>query len=108
MSDYVVKTYKFKLAPNTPREDFVALNAQMDQLLLKTQGFVYRSLAETADNEWLDIVYWSSQDIANKAEAIMGEEIMKALMSAIDVETVTCDSATILTQVYPEMLQNQA
>lgn len=103
MPETIVKTYQFKLSPGTSKPSFLALNQQMDELLLKMDGFVYRSLAETEGGEWLDIVYWSSNDAAGQAESLMGEKVMQSLMEAIDAESIKVQKASIATQVYPEM-----
>ncbi len=108
MSEYIVKTYRFSLNSAIKRDVFLALSQEMDQLLLTIKGFVYRSVAEQENGEWLDIVYWDSVQSAGAAEPLMGEKIMDNIMKTIDAKTLNVHQATIVSQVYPEMQQSPA
>jgi hypothetical protein len=105
MSQYIVKTYSFKTKPQLSAKDFLRVSAQMDNFALAADGFVYRSVAQIAEHEWLDCVYWSSASAAKKAEAVMEQPFMQAFMDCIVEGSVVCHEAVIATQVYPEMHQ---
>ena len=105
MSTNVVKTYFFKLAENVSREDFMAVSQAMDVELLAVEGFMYRSVAQKEDGEWMDVIYWDSAEAAGSAEQKLSPELMEKLMVMIDKDSVSYHIATIATQVYPEMLQ---
>lgn len=105
MSNYIIKTYQFKTKPEVGKDAFLVVSAQMDAYILEMEGFVYRSVAQVADCEWLDCVYWSSAETAKAADAVMDQPFMEAFMACVDSSTVVCTEAIIATQVYPEMHQ---
>lgn len=105
MSNNIVKTYHFKTKPEVGKDAFLVVSAQIDAYMLATEGFVYRSVAQVADGEWLDCVYWSCAEAARAADNVMDQPFMTAFMACIEPSSVVCMQAEIATQVYPEMHQ---
>lgn len=103
MSDYVVKFYQFKLNPTSTRASFLRSSEAMDRLLLRAEGFVYRSLARLDQHLWQDMVYWEDAKSAAEAERMMSTPEQQAFIGHIDVASVIQTQAKILTQVYPGM-----
>ena len=106
MSNYIIKTYHFKTKSEVGKDAFLVVSAQVDAYLLEVEGFVYRSVAQVTEYEWLDCVYWSSAEAAQAGgDAAMEQPFMEAFMACIDPATVVYTEAVIATQAYPEMHQ---
>lgn len=102
---YVVKIYTFKTLASTTPEHFLAHSQNIDDFALSLEGFVYRSVAQQKDGQWLDIVYWNSESAAQKANSIMEQPFMADFMACLDPESVCVQEAIIASQVYPQMNQ---
>ena len=75
----LVEITTFKLNTGVSNADFVKSAEQMQKDFLKKQeGFIKRTLAQSGDTLWTDIVYWTNKDsqsqtmqLAEKTEAVI-------------------------------------
>ena len=62
---------------------------QQNQFIKQQPGFYYRSLIKESDEQFLDIVYWESEEKAKAAgEKFMAQPWAEQMMSLIDVTSI--------------------
>ncbi len=74
MSD-TIELVRFRLQPGKTAADWLKANEKINTWMKAQPGFRFRSLSETDDGEWWDMVYWASMDAALAA----GEKFMPEL-----------------------------
>jgi hypothetical protein len=66
MSD-TIELVRFRLQPGKTSADWLKANEKINEWVKAQPGFRFRSLSETEDGEWIDMVYWESLEAAKKA-----------------------------------------
>jgi len=93
----VVEIVNFKLATGFTINDFLQSNEQMNQFLQDQEGMLYRSLCETEQGEFIDIVYWDSMENAHKAQqAFYTSELCQAFAQCIDKESIKLEHIKVI------------
>lgn len=75
MSD-TIELVRFRLQQGKTSADWLKANEKINEFMKVQPGFRFRSLSETDDGEWLDLVYWESLETANAASEKFGAEMM--------------------------------
>lgn len=93
----VVEIVNFKLAAGYTIHDFLKSNEKMDLFLKEQDGVLYRSLCESDDGGFVDIVYWDNIDNAKKAQqAFYSSELCQAFAQCIAKESVKLEHVNVL------------
>jgi len=87
MSD-TIELVRFRLKNDKTAADWLMANEKINDWIKKQPGFRFRSLSETDDGEWIDMVYWESLEAAKASGAKFGEEIGPACEPLIDMTSV--------------------
>jgi hypothetical protein len=87
MSD-TIELVRFRLQQGKTSADWLKANEKINDWIKLQPGFRFRSLSETEDGEWLDMVYWESLDAAKKAGEKFGEEVGPSCEPLIDMTSV--------------------
>ncbi|HEY5993349.1 MAG TPA: hypothetical protein VIU46_01995 [Gallionellaceae bacterium] len=74
MSD-TIELVRFRLNQGKTAADWLKANEKINDWMKAQPGFRFRSVSETADGEWWDLVYWESLEAAHAA----GEKFMPAM-----------------------------
>lgn len=89
MTETCLEMVRFRLAEGADAEAFRAAAPVVTDWAARQPGFIYRSLAEEAGGDWLDLVWWSSEAAAKTAgEKFMADMKGTPFVSMIDPETV--------------------
>jgi heme-degrading monooxygenase HmoA len=86
----MVEITTFKLKNSISNADFIKSAEQMQNDFLKRQeGFIKRTLTQSGDSLWTDIVYWKSKESHNKAMQLAEKtEAVVPFMEKIDFSSV--------------------
>jgi heme-degrading monooxygenase HmoA len=86
----IVELAQFKLADGVDEQSFLrAADAVQEDFLRKQDGYIDRELLKGEDNQWLDILHWSSLEEAQQAsEAMLQAPSAAGFMQAIDPTSV--------------------
>ena len=90
----------FKLKGGIAVENFLKASVEMEKhFAAKQRGFIKRTLAKGADNEWIDVVYWETMDDATKAmESAMKSPACAPMFGMIDDASIKMSHFEILSQ----------
>ena len=86
MSDTIVNM-RFRLQPGRSRKDWLRANEQVNTWIGRQPGFRYRSLSETADGEWIVIVYWISAEAAEVADRGFVQDMGNLIFPFVDMDS---------------------
>lgn len=75
MSD-TIELVRFRLKEGKTSADWLKANEKINDWMKAQPGFRFRSLSETDDGEWMDMVYWESLEAATAAGERFGAEMM--------------------------------
>ncbi len=75
MSD-TIELVRFRLKEGKTSADWLKANEKINDWMKAQPGFRFRSLSETDDGEWMDMVYWASLEAAAAAGERFGAEMM--------------------------------
>jgi len=89
MSD-TIELVRFRLQPGKTAADWLKASEKISDWMKVQSGFQFRSVSETDDGEWWDLVYWASMDAARAA----AEHFMRDLGEVI-APLVVRDSVVI-------------
>lgn len=79
----------FKLKPEADDSQLADLQPEVNSFIKQQPGFYYRSLAKDTDGQYLDIVYWESEEKAKAAsEKFMEQAWAEKMMSLIDESSI--------------------
>ncbi len=78
MSD-TIELVRFRLQPGNTAADWLKVNEKINDWMKVQPGFQFRSVSETEDGEWWDLVYWASMEAALAA----GEKFLRDLGEVI-------------------------
>ncbi|MEO0564177.1 MAG: hypothetical protein AAF125_18880 [Chloroflexota bacterium] len=89
----VFEVTRFRLIEDADVESFLAAAAAVEVVLNKTDGFVCRQLLANANGDWVDLVYWTSQEkaeaaVAGMEQVIMSDEVLMPFFLLIDPESI--------------------
>jgi hypothetical protein len=86
----LVEITTFKLNTGVSNADFVKSAEQMQNDFLKKQeGFIKRTLAQSGDTLWTDIVYWTNKESQSQAMQLAEKtEAVIPFMEKIDFNSV--------------------
>ncbi len=87
MSD-TIELVRFRLKQGKTAADWLKANEKITDWIKAQPGFRFRSLSETDDGEWIDMVYWESLEAAKSAGAKFGEEVRPSCEPLVDVGSV--------------------
>ena len=87
MSD-TIELVRFRLQTGKTSADWLKANEKINDWIKVQPGFRFRSLSETDDGEWIDMVYWESLEAAKSAGAKFGEEVGPTCEPLIDMNSV--------------------
>lgn len=88
MSD-TIELVRFRLQEGKTAADWLKANKKIDEFMQAQPGFRFRSLSETDDGEWWDLVYWENPDAANAASEKFGAEMMSVCEPLVAPGSVT-------------------
>ncbi len=90
----------FKLKGGIAVEDFLKASVEMEKhFATKQRGFIKRTFAKGADNEWIDVVYWETMNDATKAmESAMKSPACAPMFGMIDDASIKMHHFEILSQ----------
>lgn len=87
MSD-TIELVRFRLQQGKTSTDWLKANEKINDWIKQQPGFRFRSLSETDDGEWIDMVYWENLESAKTAGAKFGEEVGPHCEPLIDMTSV--------------------
>lgn len=87
MSD-TIELVRFRLKKDKTAADWLKANEKINDWIKLQPGFRFRSLSETEDGEWLDVVYWENLEAAQTAGTKFGEEMGPNCEPLIDMTSV--------------------
>jgi hypothetical protein len=87
MSD-TIELVRFRLKQDKTAADWLKANEKINDWIKVQPGFRFRSLSETDDGEWIDMVYWESLEAAKASGAKFGDEVGPACEPLIDMTSV--------------------
>lgn len=87
MSD-TIELVRFRLQPDKTREQWLSANEAITAWVQEQPGFRFRSLSESDDGEWIDMVYWESREAAETAGKKFGEEMIGHCMSLVADDSI--------------------
>jgi hypothetical protein len=87
MSD-TIELVRFRLKQDKTATDWLKANEKINDWIKVQPGFRFRSLSETDDGEWIDLVYWESLEAAKASGAKFGEEVGATCEPLIDMTSV--------------------
>ncbi len=82
MSD-TIELVRFRLQPGKSATDWLKANEKINEWMKAQPGFCYRSVSETDDGEWWDLVYWASREAALAAGEKFMREVGEACMPLV-------------------------
>lgn len=82
MSD-TVELVRFRLQDGKTSADWLKVNEKINGWMKAQPGFRFRSVSETADGEWWDLVYWESLQAAEAAGEKFGAEMLPLCMPLV-------------------------
>jgi len=84
-----IELVSFKLKPNVDETQLADLQPAVNEFIKQQPGFHYRSLIKDTDGQFLDIVYWESEEKAKAAgKNFMEQSWAQQMMSLIDENSI--------------------
>ncbi len=87
MSD-TIELVRFCLSEGKTAPDWLKANEKINDWIKQQPGFRFRSLSETEDGEWIDMVYWESLEASKAAGEKFGPELGATCEEVIDMTSV--------------------
>lgn len=87
MSD-TIELVRFRLKQDKTAADWLKANEKINDWIKVQPGFRFRSLSETDDGEWIDMVYWENLEAAKAAGAKFGDEVAPTCEPLIEIGSV--------------------
>ena len=99
MNQSIVELVQFKLKSGVSEKQLEATHESINAFLQKQPGFIYRSLSQDSDNQWIDIVYWESLETAKAAsDALMQDPDGQAMVALCDMDSVSMKHLPAITE----------
>lgn len=87
MSD-TIELVRFRLSEGKTAAEWLKENEKLNTWVAQQPGFRFRSVSETDDGEWIDMVYWESLEAAKAAGEKFGAEMGATCEQMIDMASV--------------------
>lgn len=87
MSD-TIELVRFRLQPGLTSADWLKANEKINDWMKAQPGFRFRSVSETDDGEWWDLVYWDNLEAAEAAGQKFGAEMMPVCAPLVAPDSV--------------------
>lgn len=87
MSD-TIELVRFRLKQDKTAADWLKANEKINNWIKQQPGFRFRSLSETDDGEWIDMVYWENLEAARAAGVKFGDEVAPSCEPLIEIGSV--------------------
>lgn len=87
MSD-TIELVRFRLQQGKTVADWLKANEKINEWTKAQPGFRFRSLSETDDGEWIDMIYWGSLEAATAAGERFSAEMMRVCEPLIAHDSV--------------------
>ena len=87
MSD-TIELVRFRLGAGKTSAEWLKANEKINAWIVQQPGFRFRSVSETDDGEWIDMVYWESLAHAKAAGEKFGSELGPTCEEMIDMTSV--------------------
>jgi heme-degrading monooxygenase HmoA len=86
-----IEIVRFKLKPETAREDFITRNKDVEQnVIMKMPGIITRETAMTEDKDVVVVLHWERpEDAQNSMDKFVANPATHAFTSLIDMSTFT-------------------
>lgn len=85
-----IELIRFRLQPGKTSADWLAANEAINVWAKRQPGFRFRSLSETEDGEWIDMIYWE-----NLAASQAAGESFRAEMMGVCEPVIAHDSVKV-------------
>ncbi|MBI5919517.1 MAG: hypothetical protein HY849_09135 [Nitrosomonadales bacterium] len=85
-----IELVRFRLQAGKTAADWLKANEKINEWAARQPGFRFRSVSETDDGEWLDLVYWASPEDAAAAGVSFEAEMMSVCAPLVAHESVVC------------------
>ncbi|MFT2109729.1 hypothetical protein [Marinomonas sp. 2405UD68-3] len=96
----IVEQVQYRLKQDASEKDLIASSNNLNLWVKEQKGFLYRSLAKSAEGVWIDIIYWQDMKCALDASKAFGSTTEgQAMMEFIDGSTVIMQHLEVMTQV---------
>ena len=97
MNQQILKLYTFKLAENVKRDDFLRASLDFEGFLREQEGFEYRSLSYSQEDDvWVDAIYLANASAAAAINhAFMEDSRNQRFMQLIDRESIAARHTAI-------------
>ncbi len=82
MSD-TIELVRFRLQAGKTAADWLKTNEKINEWMKAQPGFQFRSVSETDDGEWWDLVYWASVEAALAAGKKFIPELGEVIMPLV-------------------------
>ena len=94
----VLEIVSFSVKDGIDTEAFLKASAEMEQSFAQKQdGFIERTLAKDANNQWVDVVVWQSMEAAtNAAKNAMESPACAPFFGMIDEESINMSHYSIV------------
>ncbi len=89
MSD-MTEVVCFRLRQGRSAAEWLEAAVKINAWLETQPGFRLRSLSETEDGEWIDMLCWESEEAATAASERFGDEMGSACEPMIDMASISC------------------
>lgn len=84
-----IELVSFKLKSDADETQLADLQPAMNEFIKQQPGFHYRSLVKDTDGQYLDIVYWDSEEKAKAAGSkFMEQTWAQQMMSLVDESSI--------------------
>lgn len=97
----------YRTLPTTDPETHVAASAALNDWLSRQPGFAYRTVVRQRDDSWSDLIFYTSAEAAQAANAAFAARPeAAALMAGIDktsISTAFLPLQTVAVPAIPEM-----
>jgi len=94
MSD-TIELVRFRLKQGKTAADWLKANEKINEWMKAQPGFRFRSLSETEDGEWLDMVYWENLKAAKAAGAKFHAEVGAVCEPLIDPGSIVVSRSKV-------------
>ncbi len=84
----MIEIVRFRLRQGKTAAEWLAAAEKMSAWLKTQPGFRLRSLSETADGEWIDMLCWENMEAAEAAGERFGDEMGAACEPMIDLGSI--------------------
>lgn len=89
-----IELVRFRLQEGKTAQDWLKLNETINEWMQRQPGFRFRSVSETGDGEWWDLVYWENLAAAETAGEKFSAEMLPACLPLVEQGSVVITRST--------------